>query len=208
VFNTQTAQWKRQGKIEGMKNENKLMKDKEKHKIKGEWSLQLAKLKTYHLKELLKYKEGKETNKELIEEILKISKEHKKNYYDNKETERIFKIKKGVLTDEIIKKQESTYKKHLFEKIIRYGYKIEYVKKYINLINLEYLVNVKDFFNLKDGSYIEKKIPEILEYEDIIKDFISNLNKKDIEEYNKTKYANPKYIYPLIMNEYVESTKS
>ena len=183
-------------------------KAKSEEKLKEEWVLDNGIFNTKQLNIIRLHLEGRAVDQLLLREVSDIIIENKKEYYSKKETERIVKIKKGVLTDDIIKKQEITYKKHLFEKIIRYGYKIEYVKEYLNLINLEYLVNVKNFFNLRDGSYMDKTLSVILEYEEIINDFISNLDKKDIDKYNNTKYASPKHIYPLTMNEYVESKKS
>lgn len=176
----------------------------DKYKLKNEWELNLSKLDINHQSELLKYIEGKKTNHELLKELNSIIKVQKENYYKNKELERRNKIKKGVITNEIIDKQEDCSKKHLLEKFIRYGYNLDYLKSYTHLINLEYLVRVKEFIEMKDGGYLEKKLDTILSYKDIIKDFLGVINKDVIIKYNKTKQAPEKQLYPLIMSEYVK----
>jgi hypothetical protein len=179
----------------------------EKYKLKDEWKLDHSELKSEHQYELLKQLEGKKVNSELLKEALNIISIQKENYYSNKESERRNKIKKGIITDEIIDNQETCSKKHLLEKFIRYGYNLDYLKSYLHLINLEYLVRLKEFIEMKDGGYLEKELSSIIEYKDIIQDFLNIIDKKIIIEYEKTKHAPEKQLYPLIMSEYVKPKK-
>jgi hypothetical protein len=179
----------------------------EKYKLKGEWEIDHSELKVEYLNEILKHKEGKKANSELLKEVPNIINIQKENYYSNKESERRNKIKKGILTDEIIDNQETCAKKHLLEKFIRYGYNLDYLKSYLHLINLEYLVRLKEFIEMKDGSYLEKELSSIIEYKDIVQDFLKVVDKKIIIEYEKTKHAPEKQLYPLIMSEYMKPKK-
>ncbi|ARV05568.1 hypothetical protein BTO04_02135 [Polaribacter sp. SA4-10] len=183
------------------------MKTEEKYKLKNEWELDYSELNSKLQYELLKHFEGKKVNNELLKEALNIINIQKENYYTEKEKERKNKIKKGVLTDKIINNQEACSKKHLAEKFLRYGYNLEYLKSYLHLINLGYLVRVKEFIQMKDGGYLEKELSDIIIYKDIIQDFLNVIDKSIIDEYKKTNYAPEKQLYPLTMNEYMTPKK-
>jgi hypothetical protein len=183
------------------------MKTEENYKLKNEWELDYSELNSKHQYELLKHVEGEKVNNELLKEALNIINIQKENYYTERETERRNKIKKGIITDEIINNQEMCSKKHLAEKFLRYGYNLEYLKSYLHLINLGYLVRVKEFIQMKDGGYLEKELSDIIIYKDIIQDFLNVIDKSIIDEYKKTNYAPEKQLYPLTMNEYVTPKK-
>ena len=188
------------------------MENEKSFKLKNEWDFDVSELETDKLNLILKISSNKSftpSKKEQLEldEIFQLKINQKKEYYLTKEKERRNKIKKGVLTDEIINNQEACSKKHLAEKFLRYGYNLEYLKSYLHLINLGYLVRVKEFIQMKDGGYLEKELSDIIIYKDIIQDFLNVIDKSIIDEYKKTNYAPEKQLYPLTMNEYVKPKK-
>ena len=183
------------------------MSEKGKYKIDNEWELNMNVFNTQQQNELLKYSEGKEYNNLIIKDVLKLINRQKEKYYSEIESKRRNKIKKGIITDEVIDKQEAYSKKHLLEKFIRYGYNLDYLKSYTHLINLEYLVRLKEFIQMKDGGYLEKELSDIIIYKDIIQDFLNVIDKSIIDEYKKTNYAPEKQLYPLTMNEYMKPKK-
>ncbi|SFB84109.1 hypothetical protein SAMN04489722_10171 [Algibacter lectus] len=181
------------------------MEKKEIKNIKDEWILDLSALSKNEIELLHEYYLGNInfSKSEGFDKIIIKVHNQKKEYYANKEIDRRQKISKGIIDSDTIDKQEICAKTHLVNKLIKYNYNETYINSYSHAINLEYLVRLRKFIYLKDGGYLNENLSNIRKFKDIIEDFRRAIDIDVINEYEKTKLAPEKFIYPLIMSEYL-----